>query len=65
MVIHDRFGTATVRTRDWNVDLARTRRETYAVPGALPDVEPAPLIDDLQRRDFSINAMALRLTSPA
>ena len=60
---HERFGTATVRTDDGLVvDLAGTRRERYAAPGALPDVEPAPLPDDLARRDFTINAMAVGLS---
>ena len=43
------------------MDLATTRRETYAEPGALPEVEPAGLAEDLGRRDFTINAMALDL----
>jgi tRNA nucleotidyltransferase (CCA-adding enzyme) len=64
LATHERFGTATVKGRDWQIDLARTRSETYAKPGALPDVAPAPLLDDLARRDFSINAMALRLDNP-
>src|SRR4051794_23013319 len=38
---HERFGTATVTAEGLVVDLASTRRETYAQPGALPDVEPA------------------------
>jgi tRNA nucleotidyltransferase (CCA-adding enzyme) len=64
-VLHDRFGTATVRGRGFHLDLARTRRETYAHPGALPAVEPATFAEDLARRDFTINAIALRLTTPA
>jgi tRNA nucleotidyltransferase (CCA-adding enzyme) len=59
---HERFGTATVRTDALAFDLAGTRRETYERPGALPTVEPAPLAEDLGRRDFSINAMALGLS---
>src|SRR3954469_22691465 len=59
---HDRFGTATVKTGDLSFDLATSRRESYARPGALPDVEPAPLMEDLGRRDFPINAMAAGLT---
>jgi tRNA nucleotidyltransferase (CCA-adding enzyme) len=51
-----------VRTEDLSVDLAQTRTESYATPGALPDVAPAPLEDDLRRRDFTINAMAVALT---
>ena len=64
-VTHERFGTATVRGPGWRLDLARTRRETYERPGALPAVMPASLADDLARRDFSVNAIALRLTDPA
>jgi tRNA nucleotidyltransferase (CCA-adding enzyme) len=45
------------------VDLASTRKETYSQPGALPDVEPASLDDDLARRDFTVNAMAAALPS--
>jgi tRNA nucleotidyltransferase (CCA-adding enzyme) len=60
-VEHERFGTATVRADGIAVDLAATRRETYPEPGALPEVQPAGLAEDLGRRDFTINAMALDL----
>lgn len=60
VVVHERFGTATVVAGGVDaVNLARTRRESYAAPGALPDVEPASLVGDLARRDFTVNAMAL------
>jgi tRNA nucleotidyltransferase (CCA-adding enzyme) len=62
MVEHERFGTATVRAGDLAADLATTRRERYVEPGALPEVEPAGLSEDLGRRDFTINAMALGLS---
>jgi tRNA nucleotidyltransferase (CCA-adding enzyme) len=58
---HGRFGTATVHAPGLALDLARTRRETYPRPGALPMVQPAGLVDDLRRRDFTINAMAVAL----
>ena len=58
---HGRFGTAVVRD-DPDLNFAMTRRETYAHPGALPEVEEAPLSEDLARRDFAINAMAIGLT---
>ncbi|HKN94418.1 MAG TPA: hypothetical protein VJU60_08810 [Thermoleophilaceae bacterium] len=58
---HERFGTATVRAGELTVDLATARRETYREPGALPDVQPAGLAEDLGRRDFTINAMAIDL----
>ncbi|MDQ6744928.1 MAG: poly-A polymerase, partial [Actinomycetota bacterium] len=59
--IHPRFGTATVALHDVIVDLAGSRRERYPHPGALPEVEPAPLREDLRRRDFTVNAVALVL----
>jgi len=62
LVLHPRFGTANVSSREMNIDLAGTRRETYSHPGALPSVEPATLAEDLARRDFTINAIALQLT---
>lgn len=60
--LHERFGTATVRGPGLLVDLATTRRERYVRPGALPEVEPASLDEDLARRDFAINAMAVALS---
>lgn len=56
---HERFGTCTVLLDGRPCDIARARTETYATPGALPDVEPAGLVDDLRRRDFTVNAIAL------
>jgi tRNA nucleotidyltransferase (CCA-adding enzyme) len=63
---HERFGTATVAAGGVDaVNLARTRCETYPEPGALPVVEPATLADDLVRRDFTVNALALALNGDA
>jgi tRNA nucleotidyltransferase (CCA-adding enzyme) len=59
---HQRFDTAAVRVDGLEVDLAATRSETYAHPGALPEVRPATLAADLSRRDFTINAMAVQLS---
>ena len=44
-----------------SLDLISARSETYAQPGALPIVKRSTVDDDLRRRDFTINAMALRL----
>ena len=64
IVAHERFGTATVVAGGVDaVNLARTRRESYAEPGALPDVAPAGLSEDLGRRDFTINAIAAALNA--
>ena len=60
-VVHPSFGTATLRLGAFRVDLASARAETYARPGALPDVVPGTIAEDLVRRDFSMNAMALLL----
>ncbi len=61
---HAAFGTATVNGDGWHIDLATARCETYRRPGALPAVTPATVEEDLRRRDFTINAMALRLDGP-
>ena len=58
----ERFGTATVDLDGARIDLASARTETYGQPGALPDVTPASIDEDLQRRDFTINAIAVRLS---
>lgn len=62
LTVHPRFSTANLRYPDFSIDLATARRETYGRPGALPTVQPGRLVDDLVRRDFSINAMAICLT---
>ena len=62
---HQKFGTAVVvadgAAGRQKVDVASTRAESYAYPGALPKVEHASIRSDLARRDFSINAMAVSL----
>jgi len=61
---HKAFGTASVEFDDrLRVDLATARRETYARPGALPRTAPSGLLDDLRRRDFTVNSMALDLSA--
>jgi len=74
LVEHKRFGTATVYI-DWpsglkrpeghgpklKIDLATARKETYSAPAALPDVQFSSIREDLRRRDFTINAMAVSI----
>ncbi|HWV84283.1 MAG TPA: hypothetical protein VNZ62_02455 [Capillimicrobium sp.] len=60
---HERFGTAEVRVDEAKVNLAAARTETYPRPGALPEVRlGATIEEDLRRRDFTINAIAVSLT---
>lgn len=74
LVSYEKFGTATI-FMDWpkgmrrpggcplrfKLDIATARKESYAKPAALPSVEFSSLKNDLQRRDFTINAMAASL----
>ena len=61
VVARSQFGTAKLRLAGQRIDLVTARRETYSRPGALPTVRPGTIADDLERRDFAINALALRL----
>jgi tRNA nucleotidyltransferase (CCA-adding enzyme) len=65
VVLHDKFNTATWTCAGESIDFAMTRAEQYERPGALPLVRPASIGQDLLRRDFSINAMAVRLRDDA
>ena len=59
---HDKFGTAVVLYGDdGRIDVVTTRTEFYDAPAALPTVEHATIREDLFRRDFTINAMAVSL----
>lgn len=64
VVVHQRFGTAKLRQGELTLDLATARAESYPRPGALPVVRPGTIQEDLFRRDFSINAIALHLNPP-
>ena len=55
------FGTYSIALPDVDVDLAAARTETYEAPAALPTVTPGTFAEDMARRDFSVNAMALRV----
>jgi tRNA nucleotidyltransferase (CCA-adding enzyme) len=65
LVAHHRFGTATIVLKNhMKVDIASARKESYPYPAHLPVVQPGTLRDDLFRRDFTINALALQITHP-
>jgi len=64
-VVHERFGTASARFDGLHYDIASARSETYPHPGALPEVRTGGLAEDLARRDFTVNAMAVPLDGGA
>jgi tRNA nucleotidyltransferase (CCA-adding enzyme) len=58
----EKFKTGKVFLKGgFRIDIASARTEIYREPAALPDVEPAAINQDLYRRDFTINAMAVRI----
>ena len=61
VVAHSQFETNKLAVGGVAIDLAAARKESYSRPGALPDVVPGSIDDDLARRDFSVNAMAVSL----
>jgi tRNA nucleotidyltransferase (CCA-adding enzyme) len=59
---HETFGTTTLALdNDLIIDIATAREETYAHPGALPEVASGSIMQDLNRRDFTVNALAVRV----
>ena len=60
-VIFERFGTAQVRWKGRLVEFVSARAESYQADSRKPDVVGAPLIEDLRRRDFTVNALLLDL----
>ena len=62
VLAHSQFNTAKVALLGQSLDIVTARHETYRRPGALPTVRPGGILDDLRRRDFTINAMAIRLS---
>ena len=63
MVTHRRFGTVNISLPELKIDVATARTEVYPAPASLPVVEFSSLKEDLRRRDFSINAMAVSINA--
>ena len=61
VLAHSQFGTTKLRVFGQSIDVVTARQESYRRPGALPTVHPGTIAQDLKRRDFTINAMAMRL----
>jgi len=61
LVAHRRFGTATLILPEHKIDFAMTRKESYPEAAALPVVAAGTIDEDLFRRDFTINTLAIGL----
>ena len=66
LTVHEAFGTASIEGQaGGRLDIVTARAERYGAPGALPTVRAGTIIADLERRDFTVNAMAIELSSGA
>jgi tRNA nucleotidyltransferase (CCA-adding enzyme) len=64
IALHERFGTVLVWWEAGRIDIASRRAESYPSPGALPEVRAGTPKEDLRRRDFTVNAIAVPLAGP-
>ena len=63
VVAHSQFNTFAINAAGRHIDLAMARHESYNQPGALPTVVSGTIQQDLARRDFTINAMAVSIST--
>ena len=61
VIVYQKFGTAMVTLPDRNIEFVGARKEKYHERSRKPSVQPATVTEDLSRRDFTINAMAVAM----